>query len=130
MCSHESISKKISRHIQLFMLFQKMAPENTFLFESKFSLNHALKCVFGLLDSVKIREIGTIFTETGQYLKKCLFEFHTLSLTLSRSVRECPNILKTWQITNFDMCLQKKKFQADLKTSFFFSSAIFSRTPT
>jgi hypothetical protein len=37
-------------------------------------MKNAPKCVFGLLDLVKIREIGTTFTEKGQYLKKCLPE--------------------------------------------------------
>jgi hypothetical protein len=44
-------------------------------------------------------------------------------------VRQCPKILKIWQITNFDMGFQKKKmFQADLKTSIFFHRR-FSREP-
>jgi hypothetical protein len=71
-------------------------------------MKNALKCVFGLLDLVKIREIGTTFTEKGQYLKKRLYEFHTLSLSLCQSVRECPNFLKICQITKLDMCFQKK----------------------
>jgi hypothetical protein len=60
-------------------------------------------CVFELLDLVKIRENGTVFSEKGRYLKKCLYEDHTLSLTICQSVRESPKILKICQITNFDM---------------------------
>jgi hypothetical protein len=34
--------------------------------------------VFGLVDLVKIRENGTVFSEKGRYLKKCLYEDHTV----------------------------------------------------
>ena len=71
-------------------------------------MKNALKCVFGLLDLVKITENGTTFTEKGHFLKKCKNDDHTLSLTLCQSVRECPKILKICQLTNFDMDLQKK----------------------
>ena len=94
-------------------------------------MKNALKCVFGLLDLVKIREIGTSFTETGQYLKKCLYDDHTLSLSLCQSVRECPKFLKICQITNFDMGFQKKNVLGGRSEDLdFFSSAIFTRTPT
>jgi hypothetical protein len=52
-------------------------------------MKNAPKCVFELLDLIKIREIGTIFTEKGQYLKKCLYDDHTLSSKPLFSVREC-----------------------------------------
>ena len=71
-------------------------------------MKNAPKCVFGLLDLVKIREIGTTFSEKGHFLKKCKNDDHTLSLNLCQSVRECPKILKICQITNFDMGFQKK----------------------
>ena len=70
-------------------------------------MKNALKCVFGLLDLVKIRENGTTFPETGQYMKKCPYDDHTLSLSLCQSVRECPKFLKIIQETNFDMGFQK-----------------------
>ena len=90
----------------------------------------SLKCVFGLLDLVKIRENGTTFTETGQYMKKCPYDDHTLSLSLCQSVKECPKFLKICQITNFDMGFQKKQVSGGSEDLDFFSSAIFSRTPT
>ena len=71
-------------------------------------MKNSLKCVFELLDLVKKWENGTVFSEKSQYLKKCLYEPHTLSLTLCQSVRECPKILKNCQITKMDMGFQKK----------------------
>jgi hypothetical protein len=71
-------------------------------------MKNALKFVYGMLDLVKNREIGTIFRKKGQLLKKCKNEDHTLSLTLCQSVRECPNFLKIYPVTNFDMDFEKK----------------------
>ena len=86
--------------------------------------------MFGLVDLVKIRENGTVFSEKGRYLKKCLYEDHTLSLTLCQLVRECPNFLKIYQITNFDMGFQKKRVSDRSKDLDFFPSAIYSQTPS
>ena len=43
----------------------------------------------------------------GPTLKKCKNEPHTLSSNHCQSARECPNILKNWQTTNFYMGFQK-----------------------
>jgi hypothetical protein len=72
-------------------------------------MKNALKCELELLDLVKIREIESVFSEKGQYLKKCLYEFHTLSSNPWLSVRECPNFLKICQISNFWYGLSEKK---------------------
>jgi hypothetical protein len=100
-------------------------PNSTIVKIFQVSMKNALKCVYGLLDLVKIREIGTIFTETGQY-----YDDHTLPLSLCQSVRNCPKFLKICQLTNFDMGFQKKNVLGRSEDLDFFSSAIFTRTPT
>ena len=76
--------------------------------------------MFVLLDLVKIRENGTTFTETGQYMKKCPYDDHTLSLSLCQSVRECPKFLKIIQETNFDMGFKKIDMRSQSEKSIFF----------
>jgi hypothetical protein len=66
-------------------------------------MKNSLRCVFGLLDSVKIREIGTVFSEKGEYWKECLYEPHALPSNPWQSKRTCLKILKICQITKFDM---------------------------
>ena len=93
-------------------------------------MKNALKCVFELLDLGKNWENETVLSEKGQLLKKCIYEDHTLSLTLCQSVRECPKILKIYQITNFDTGFQKKHVSGRSEDLDFFLSASFSRTTT
>ncbi len=84
-------------------------------------MKNALKCLFGLLDFLKIWVNGTSFSEKSQYWKKCLYEFHTLPSNPCQSVRECPKILEICQITNFDMGFQKKTcFKPIRRPRFFF----------
>jgi hypothetical protein len=39
-------------------------------------------------------------------------------LNLCQSAKECPNCLKNWQLTNFDMGFQKKTLEAEKKSIF------------
>jgi hypothetical protein len=52
------------------------------------------------------------------------------SLNLCQSARECPNFLKIWQLTNFDMGFQKINIRSRNKIVDFFERSVFSRTAT
>jgi hypothetical protein len=49
-------------------------------------------------------------TKDQLYLKKCLYEPHTLPSNSWLSKTACPHFLKVYQVTNFDMGFQKKRF--------------------
>jgi hypothetical protein len=76
----------------------------------------------------KIKEIGTNFSEKGEYLKKCLYEPHTLHSNPWLSVRECPNFLKICKVIDNDMGFQKKNvLDRSEKSRFYRESSLKSR---
>ena len=46
------------------------------------------------------------------------------------SARECPNFLKNWESTNFDMGFQKKNISSRSEKVDFLKNDVFSRTRT
>jgi hypothetical protein len=75
--------------------------------------------VFKLLDLVKNLEIWTFFREKGEYLKKYLYDPHSISSNPWLSKRLCPKVLKICQITKFDMGFQKTTREVDWRKSIF-----------
>jgi hypothetical protein len=72
------------------------------------------------LDLVKNRENSTIFSEKYQYLKKCLYEPHTLSLNPWLSKRTYPNFLRIIQEPNFNTGFHLANYDSKILPGKFF----------
>ena len=93
-------------------------------------MKNALKYTFELFVLLKNKKNGNVFTEKGHIFKICLYVHETLTLIICQSVRKCPNFLKLWLITNFDMGFQKNDIRSQSEKVDFFERSVFSRTAT
>ena len=91
-------------------------------------MKNALKYTFELFVLLKNKKNGTVFSEKGRLFKICLYVHETLTLIICQSVRKCPNFLKFWLITNFDMGFQKNDIRSQSEKVDFFERSVFSRT--
>ena len=93
-------------------------------------MKNALKYTFELFVLLKNKKNGNVFSEKGHIFNICLYVHETLTLIICQSVRKCPNFLKLWLITNFDMGFQKNDIRSQSEKVDFFERSVFRRTDT
>ena len=93
-------------------------------------MKNALKFTFELFILLKNKKNGLVFSEKDRLFKIYLYVHETLTLITCQSVRKCPDFLKLWLITNFDMGFQKNDIRSQSEKVDFFERSVFRRCDT